>query len=81
MCPATQTIVAGKDTYLDSNDINANYGSEATISVDSDKVFDGLVHFTLPTLPVGAVLDKAELLLTVAERPERRPHRQLSTSC
>ena len=66
MCPATQTIVASKDTYIDSNDVNANYGTANTIAIDSDRVYHGLVQFTLPTLPTGAVLDKAELLLTVA---------------
>ena len=65
-CPAgPATAVASKDTYLDSSDVNASYGSETVIKIDSDKIFDGLVQFTLPTLPGGAVFDRAELRLTV----------------
>lgn len=66
MCPATQTIIASKDTYIDSGDIDANFGAATTIGIDSNDIFHGLAEFTLPTLPSGAILDKAELLLTVA---------------
>ena len=68
LCPAELTLVADKDTFLTSNgDAGKNYGGSEKLHIDADKIRHSLVHFGVDqtTLPVGAVLDSADLLLTV----------------
>ncbi|MDH3716109.1 MAG: DNRLRE domain-containing protein, partial [Gammaproteobacteria bacterium] len=67
LCPATQTLTASQDTFLSSDGADAgnNWGADAKINIDVDKIRHGLVQFNVSALPAGSVFRRADLLMTV----------------
>ncbi len=65
MCPATATLTADKDTHIFSNATGDNAGGSAKLNADSDAIQHALLHFDISSLPVGAVIDNAQVKVTV----------------
>lgn len=66
MCPETVSVIADADTYIKADKPNEfNHGNETTLKTRpaGNAKKHGLVHFTLPTLPTGAIFTGAKLTL------------------
>ena len=66
-CPASTTLTADADTFINSASPGNNNGGIATLSVDSNNIHHSLVHFAVSggTLPGGAIFQSAQFLVTV----------------
>jgi serine/threonine protein kinase len=74
-CGPPVTISASADTWIDQNSEGNNFGSDAILKVrsqgDNDN-FRALVHFALPSVPQGCVVQYATLSLYAASWTDGR---------
>jgi hypothetical protein len=73
-CGPAITVSADADAWIDQNSAANNYGSDSILKVQAkaNNNFRALVHFPLPTLPAGCVVESATLRLYAASSAKNR---------
>ena len=74
-CPAPVTLVADADAWLDENSSTTNKGDDSILKVQSKAPrdnFRAVLHFPIPSLPSGCVVESATLSVYAASAsPDR----------
>ncbi len=64
-------VIAGADTFLSAYNPGTNYGNDATFRVRSRDVMHALLRFDLSSIPPGATIQQADLVLFQESRSNK----------